>query len=159
MAEANMTYVKIRNAMLAGFCGSLAHTLLMLLKNAAGVLPRFQPYDDLQRVLSVLTGAQIHPAAAWALTFVNGAVIFGFVFGKIYRFIPGRTPARKGVVFGLCAWAAMGLVFFPLAGRGVFALGLGLGFLGLAPAALMLAMLLAYSVTMSLAYHRLNERS
>jgi hypothetical protein len=154
-ARARMTLGKIGNSILAGFCGTLAHTLLMALKGTLGLLPEFQPYDDLQRGLSGLLGAAVSPGMAWAVTLLNGAVIWGFAFGKIYRFLPGKNPTQKGVVFGLCAWAVMGLVFFPLLGRGLFARGLGLSF---APAALMLAMLLAYSVTMSLAYHRLNAR-
>jgi hypothetical protein len=48
----------------------------------------------------------------------------------------------------------MGLVFFPLVDRGIFAIGLGLG---IAPAILLLVMLLTYSVTMSFVYHLLNR--
>ena len=50
----------------------------------------------------------------------------------------------------------MGLVFFPLVGRGIFAVELGLG---AAPAILLLLMLLTYSVTMSRVYHFLNRGS
>ena len=150
-----MNFEKIRNSILAGFCGTLAHTLLMLLKTKIGLLPAFQPYDDLQRGLSWLTGTSVSASVAWLLTFVNGAVIWGFVFGKSFRFLPGKNPWQKGIFFGICAWAVMGFAFFPIVGRGIFALGLGLG---VAPAILMLAMLLSYSVTMSLSYHLLNER-
>jgi hypothetical protein len=50
----------------------------------------------------------------------------------------------------------MGLVFFPLVDRGIFAVGLGLG---IAPAILLFVMLLTYSVTMSFVYHFLNRVS
>ncbi len=130
--------------------------LLMFAKIEFGILPEFQPYDDLQRALSSLTGAAVQPAIPWLLSFVNGAVIWGFVFGRVYRFLPGRGPVLKGLVFALCAWAAMGLAFFPLVGQGVFAERLNLG---AAPAALMLVMLLAYSVTMSLVYDVLERRA
>ena len=96
------------------------------------------------------------PSVAWLLGFVNGAVIWGFVFGQAYRFLPGKSPWQKGVFFGVCAWAVMGLVFFPLVDRGIFAVRLGLG---IAPAILLLVMLLAYSVTMSIVYHLLNSWS
>ena len=49
----------------------------------------------------------------------------------------------------------MGLVFFPLVDRGIFAVRLGLG---IAPAILLLMMLLTYSVTMSFVYYFLNSR-
>jgi hypothetical protein len=47
-------------------------------------------------------------------------------------------------------------VFFPFVDRGIFAIGLGLG---IAPAILLLVMLLTYSVTMSFVYHLLNRVS
>lgn len=109
---------------------------------------------DIQRGLWRLIGTEVHPGIGWLLLFVNGAVIWGFVFGQVYRFLPGKGPWPKGVFFGVCVWIVMGLVFFPLVDRGVFAVKLGLG---IAPAILMLTMLLTYSVTMSLVYHRLNR--
>ena len=130
------------------------HSLLLLVHSKTGPLPEFQPNEDIQRSLSWLTGTDVHPAVAWLLLFVNGAVIWGFIFGQTYRFLPGNRPWRKGVFFGVCAWFVMGVIFFPLVERGLFAVGLGLG---IAPAVLMLAMLLTYSVTMSLVYDFLNR--
>lgn len=78
----------------------------------------------------------------------------GFVFGQIYRFLPSQSAWQKGVFFAVSVWIVMALVFYPIVGRGVFAVGLGLG---LAPAVLMLVMLLVYSVTMSLVYDRLSR--
>jgi uncharacterized membrane protein len=142
--------------MIAGFCGTCAHLVLMFAKTQAGLLPEFQPYDDLQQALSGLTGTAVSPAVPWVLSFVNGAMIWGFIFGRVYHFLPGRGPLPKGFVFALCAWAVMGLVFFPLVGQGIFAERLNLG---PTPAALMLVMLLAYSETMSLVYHALERRA
>ena len=42
-------------AAIAGFCGSVAHTLLMYLKSRYGLLPAFQPYESLQAALSRIT--------------------------------------------------------------------------------------------------------
>jgi Family of unknown function (DUF6789) len=147
---------KIRNSIIAGFCGTAAHSLLMLIHSKTGPLPGFQPNEDIQRGLSWLTGTEVHPGITWLLSFVNGAVIWGLVFGQTYRFLPGESPWQKGVFFGFCAWMVMGLVFFPLVDRGIFAVKLGLG---IAPAILMLVALLTYSVTMSLVYHFLNRFS
>jgi hypothetical protein len=151
-----MILTKIRNSLIAGVCGTSVHSLLALVHGKTGPLPEFQPNYDIQRGLSWLIGTEIHPGVAWLLGFVNGAVIWGFVFGQAYRLLPGKNPWQKGVFFGVCAWAAMGLVFFPLVDRGIFAVRLGLG---IAPAILLLVMLLAYSVTMSLVYHLLNSWS
>lgn len=43
-------------AVVAGLCGSLAHSLLMYLKTALGILPGFKPYENLQFALSGWTG-------------------------------------------------------------------------------------------------------
>ena len=151
-----MNLTKIRNSFIAGFCGAAVHSLLMLVHSKTGPLPTFQPNDDFQRALSWLTGMDIHPGVAWLLLFFNGAMVWGFVFGQAYRFLLGTGPWQKGVFFGICAWIVMGFVFFPLVDRGIFAVGLGLG---IAPAILLLVMLLTYSVTMSFVYHFLNRVS
>ena len=153
-AGISMNLTRIRNSFIAGLCGTAVHSLLVLVHSKTGPLPEFQPNDDFRRALSWLTGTDIHPDFAWLLLFVNGAVIWGFVFGQAYRFLPGKGPWQKGVFFGVCAWIVMGFVFFPLVDRGIFAVGLGLG---IAPAILLFVMLLTYSVTMSLVYHLLNR--
>jgi uncharacterized membrane protein len=63
----------------------------------------------------------------------------------------GGNPAA---VVLLDAWLVIGLGLLPLSGRGVFAHGLGLGGL---PAALMLVMLMLYSIVMSLLYAWLSR--
>jgi hypothetical protein len=151
-----MTGRKIRNAFIAGFCGTVVHALLMLVHSRSGPLPGFQPNEDIQRGLLWLVGTEVPAGVAWLLSFVNGAIVWGFVFAQTYRFLPGNSPLFKGASFGVCAWLIMGLLFFPLVDRGFFAVKLGLG---IAPATLMLGALLAYSVTMSLVYHFLNKLS
>ena len=135
--------------MAAGLAGSAAHSCLMILKSRAGLLPSFQPYDDLQRLLGDLVGGSVGPAAPWILSFANGSLVLGFLFGRTYRLLPGRSGAVKGLVFGLIGWILMGLVFFPLLGRGLFATQAGLGLL---PAAFSLVMVLTYSIVMGIAY-------
>ena len=144
---------RIRRTALAGLCGSAAHSGLMFLKTKAGWLPSFQPYHDLQMALSQLVGSSVHPAVPWVLSFLNGSVLLGFLFGHAYRWLPGDRGAAKGLAFGVLGWMLMGLVLFPLLGRGVFATGAGLGF---QPALFSLLMVLSYSVIMGIAYSALN---
>ncbi len=139
---------------LAGLCGSLAHSVLMFLKSRIGILPSFQPYEDLQRALGQLIGNEVPAVVPYALSFFNGAVVLGFLFGRIYRMLPGRSGAAKGLVFGLIGWIAMGLVFFPLLGRGLFASQIGLG---VQPALFSLLMLLIYGLAMGSAYALLKR--
>ena len=144
--------VRLLKSFLAGFAGTLAQMTLSFLKMRLGILPEFQPYEHFQRALQALTGASISPYLAYALTFVNGALIWGFIFARLYRWLPGRTPLRKGLFFALCAWTGSGLVLFPFMGLGPFALGAGLG---VRPAIFMALGACVYSCVMSFAYHAL----
>ena len=143
----------IWKAIVAGACGAAMHSALMFLKARFGLLPSFQPYDSMQHALGHLTGAAVHPLVPWLLSFLSGATIVGFVFGRLYRFLPGTTGALKGLSFGIFAWLAMGLLFFPLLDLGFFAADIALG---LAPALFSLAMLLTYSVVMGIVYAALD---
>jgi hypothetical protein len=104
--------IRIRNSVIAGLCGTLVHSLLALVHSKTGPLPEFQPNDDFRRALSWLIGQDIRPGVAWLLLFVNGAVIWGFVFGQVYRFLPGKRPWQKGAFFGICVWIVMGFDSF-----------------------------------------------
>jgi hypothetical protein len=86
----------------------------MFLKSRLDWLPSFHPYEDLQQMLSHLVGGSVHPLVPWALSFLNGAVVLGMLFGRIYRLLPGRSGAAKGLVFGVFGWLVMGVLFFPM---------------------------------------------
>lgn len=140
--------------LIAGLSGVAVHWTLMCVKARMGWLPSFQPYENLQAFLSRLTGTNVHPAAPWLLSFLSGATILGFAFGRLYRRLPGNSGGMKGISFGVLAWMVMGLVLFPLLEMGVFAHRMGLG---IAPALFSLAMLLTYSVAMGAVYEALGE--
>jgi hypothetical protein len=142
-----MSAGRIWKSLAAGLCGSAAHSLLMFAKARMGWLPSFHPYEDLQQMLSQLVGGSVHPLVPWALSFLNGAVVLGIVFGRVYRWLPGRSGAAKGVVFGIFGWIAMGLLFFPMLDQGLFA-----SQAGWRPALFSLLMLLSYGVIMGIAY-------
>lgn len=144
----------IWKALVAGTCGSAMHSLLMFLKAWMGLLPSFQPYQSLQEALGNLVGSEVHPFVPWLLSFISGATIVGFVFGLIYRLLPGKSGATKGLSFGVLAWMLMGLLFFPFLHLGLFATGIELG---LAPAIFSLAMLLTYGVAMGIVYAALDR--
>jgi hypothetical protein len=147
---------RIWKSLAAGLCGSAAHSGLMFLKSWMGWLPSFHPYEDLQQALSELVGGSVDPLIPWALSFLNGAVVLGILFGRIFPLLPGRSGAAKGFVFGIFGWLVMGVALFPMLGRGLFATQLGLGLL---PALFSLLMLLAYGVIMGVAYSALNRRA
>ena len=145
---------RIWKAIFAGLCGSIAHSLLMYFKSWAGLLPSFQPYENLQTTLTHVTGTAIHPALPWLLSFLNGSTFVSFFFQYLYRWLPGNTGAIKGMIYGIVGWTTMGLLFFPMIGLGLFALQAGLG---ISPALFSLAMLLTYSVILGIVYDALNS--
>lgn len=147
---------RIWRSLAAGLCGSAAHSGLMFLKSWMGWLPSFHPYEDIQRALSGLVGGSVPAAIPWALSFLNGAVVLGMLFGRLYRFLPGQSGAAKGFVFGVFGWIAMGVLLFPMLGQGLFAAQAGLG---ARPALFSLAMLLTYSIIMGIAYSMLDQKN
>ena len=119
----------------------------------AAVIPA---YHSFQTALSYWVGANVPAIVPWALSFLNGMAILGFLFGRINGWLPGGNGVTKGLTFGVIGWVFMGLIFFPLIGLGAFAFGAGLG---IRPALLSLAMLLSYSVVLGTVYSALNSGS
>lgn len=144
----------LRNAVIAGLCGMAAQQGLMAARHGLGILPTFQPYHDLQNLVSgwlgtVLPGMTVTPVLSWVVPMISGALVWSSIFAWAYDVIPGRSPARKGVAVTLFAWFVTGLIIFPLIGHGVFATKAGAA---LWPALMMLVMLCAYCLTLSLVY-------
>lgn len=143
------------NSVAAGLCGSLAHTALMTFKTWMGLLPSFEPYEDFHVLLMRLVGSAVPSFAVWALSYFNGSVVLSFLFGRVVRYLPAETGAGKGAIFGIAIWVVMGLVFFPMIGKGLFASQTELG---LAPTFFSLVMVLTYSVTLGITYSVFLQR-
>jgi len=146
----------IWKSVVAGSAGTIVHFLFMHLKSWAGLLPSFQPYQSFQIALSNWVGTDVPSIVPWALSFLNGMTVLGFLFARINRLLPGRTGAVKGIIFGLIGWVFMGLIFFPLLGLGPFAMRVGSGF---GPALFSLVMLQTYSIVLGTVYVELDARS
>jgi len=73
----------------------VAHSLLMFVKSRLGLLPSFQPYEALQEFLNRQIGVELDPIAAWVLSFISGATIVGFIFGRSYQRLPGKPVLPK----------------------------------------------------------------
>jgi hypothetical protein len=136
-------------SMMAGLGASTVHLVLMELKIRTGLLPTFDPYADLQRLLSSLSPLTLTAPWSWFLPYVNGSMLLGVVFGQLFAHLPGRSAWIKGCGFGVLAWLLLGMGLFPLAGIGIFAHRLQLGVM---PALLMLAMLTTYAIIVSVLY-------
>lgn len=145
---------RVIRSIVAGLCGSLAHTVLMTLKDWAGWLPTFRPYDGLQTLIASILGSNVPAVVPWLPTYFNGAVVLGILFGRIYRLLPGHSGMVKGALFGTVIWFVMGIGFFPAIGMGPFGTQTTLD---LRPALFSLAMILIYSITLGVAYARLTS--
>ncbi len=137
--------------MIAGLAGLAVHSMLMLAKDALGILPGFQPYEDFQRLLGGWAGGQLGSL----VPYLTGAMIWGFLYARLHRHLPGCSFWAKGLSFALIAWTVMSTGFFLLAGHGLFGLRMGYG---LWPAALMLPMLATFSLALSFTHSRLRKR-
>jgi hypothetical protein len=144
----------IWRSVIAGSCGTIVHFLFMYFKARTGLLLEFQPYHSFQIALSNWVGTNVPTIVPWALSFLNGMTVLGFLFARINRLLPGQNGATKGFTFGLIGWVFMGLIFFPLIGLGPFAIRVGLG---IGPALLSLGMLLTYSVVLGTVYVALDS--
>jgi hypothetical protein len=141
---------------IAGLCGSITHTVLMLGKVELGILESFQPYHSLQLALGNWTGQHIHPLLPWLISYVNGSTAAGFAFAKVYRLLPGTGGLVKGLIAGVFGWLVMDLLFFPVLGMGPFASSLKIG---PGPAFFSLAMMLTYTVIMGGVYSLMDSVS
>jgi len=133
----------------AGLAGLAVHSMLMLVKDALGILPGFQPYEDFQRLLGGWAGGQLGSL----VPYLTGAMIWGFLYARLHAHLPGQSFWAKGFGFALIAWGVMSTGFFLLAGHGLFGLRMGYG---LWPAAFMLPMLATFSLALSFTHSRMR---
>lgn len=147
---------RIAPSLIAGLGASMVHIVLMEFKHRTGILPAFEPYGEIQKLLAWFSLDSLEPPFSWLLPYVNGAMILGILFGQNFDRLPGRMPLVKGAIFGAVAWLVLGLVMLPAAGSGIFAGALGLGVL---PAILMFAMLMIYAMVMSWLYAKLTGQA
>lgn len=109
----------VPKGIVAGLVGTVALSVLMVMKNAMGLMPELD-------VIAMLAGMMHVPAAAaWAIHFMIGAV-WGVMFALLYKLIPGGSPVGKGMIFGTGAWLMMMVVVMPMAGAGLFGMTLGM---------------------------------
>jgi hypothetical protein len=133
----------------AGLAGLTVHSTLMSAKDALGILPGFHPYEDFQRLLGGWAGTQLGSL----VPYLTGAMVWGFLYARLHRYLPGHNFWAKGLGFALIAWAVMSTGFFLLAGHGVFGWRMGYG---LWPAAFMLPMLATFSLALSFTHSRMR---
>lgn len=106
-------------AMLGGFVGTVAITLLMYY---AAPMMTGQPMDIAAMLGSMIGGSWI---GGMVLHFVNGTLIFPLIFAyALYERLPGG-PTTKGVIWGLVLWLLAQIAVTPMMGGGFFSANAG----------------------------------
>lgn len=143
------TCCRICSAIAAGFVGTLAMSLLMIIKKLAGVMPQIDPLGMVTQMAHQKIGLPEAAWVGWGMHFMIGSVIYAVPFAFVYDLLPGRC-LLKGVSYGGILWLGMMLVAMPMAGQGLFGLALG------PPAPVMTLVLhLVYGVTIAAVFGKL----
>jgi len=104
----------------AGFLATVVLSILMLGKHAVGVMPELDPIQMITQILGAST-----PLVGWVVHFAIGA-IWGIAFAMSYQLFPGPFWV-KGMLFSIAPWLIMMVAMMPMAGAGMFGVGLGVG--------------------------------
>lgn len=142
----------IRKGMLASFAGTIVLSIVMVMKQIAGVAPQMNPIADLAGIAHWLIGLPAAAPIGWVLHFGVGIVVWGTLFAALHQRIPGSNLI-KGVLFGIGAWVLMMGVFQPMAGQGFFGLNGGI----VVPM-MTLMFHLVYGVVLGLVFGKLSDR-
>ncbi|MBB3230186.1 MULTISPECIES: DUF6789 family protein [Halomonas] len=126
---------RLVRGMMAGFVATLVISMILILRLAAGIIPWYDPIEVMNLAAQDLLGTPDSRMLAWGIHFAVGTLIWGVLFALLVPYLPGRTPTRRGLEFGVASWLVVMVTVFPLAGSGLFGLGLGL----VAPLSMLLA--------------------
>jgi hypothetical protein len=96
--------------------------MLMVTKSMMGIMPEL----DVAIMLASMMGMPGNTAMGWLAHFMIGTIGYGVVFAALYSVIPGPSPIVRGIVLGLIGWLVMMIVIMPMAGKGLFAMQLGM---------------------------------
>ncbi len=148
-----MDFGKFWSGMIAGFAGTVALSILMIIKSMLGLMPDLNPIRDIVTVADQFTGAQFPLFVGWIGHFAIGSIAWGIAYVVLEPVLPGAAVV-KGLLFAVIAWLAMMIVFMPLAGQGFFGLKEG-------PPAVVatLVLHLVYGAVLGLIYASLTARS
>ena len=109
----------IGRAMLGGFVGTLAITLMMYQLGPMMGMMKMDIAESLGKMTGMgwMAGMMIH--------FLNGTIIFPLLYAfLLYRVLPGG-PVVKGTTWGVILWLIAQLMVMPMMGGGMFSSKMG----------------------------------
>lgn len=113
-------------AMMAGFVATVVLSAIMIMKSIMGLMPDVNAIAMLTAMANNMLGTPPTPLVGWLIHLLIGTVLWGLLFGALYGRLPGDKPWVKGIVFSIGAWLIMMIVLMPMAGAGLFGLGIGI---------------------------------
>lgn len=105
---------------LVGFAATVVLSVLMMMKQAMGVMPELDPIAMITKMSGSSTMMM-----GWVGHFVIGTAIWGLAFAALASKLPGPFWLR-GAIFATGAWLLMMIMVMPMAGAGLFGLNLGM---------------------------------
>ncbi len=126
---------RLMRGMMAGFVATFVVSMILVLRLAAGIMPWYDPIEIMNLAMQDAFDTPDSRELAWGIHFAVGTLIWGFLYGLVTPYLPGRTHLLRGLAFGLISWLVVMVTVFPLAGSGLF----GLGFGAIAPLSMLLA--------------------
>jgi hypothetical protein len=110
----------IGRAILGGFVGTLAITLMMYIVSPIMTGMKM----DIAAMLGKMLGGW---TMGMVMHFINGTIIFPLIYAYLlYHFLPDG-PAVKGITWGVILWLLAQLIVMPMIGAGVFSSKMGGG--------------------------------
>ena len=110
----------IARGIAAGFVATVVLSAMMLMKHSMGLMPELDPIA----MMTTMAGAS-SPVVGWIAHFVIGSIFWGVGFAVVGPYLPGPYWLR-GTIFAVGAWLMMMIAVMPMAGAGLFGLGLGM---------------------------------
>lgn len=115
--------VRFLKGIMAAFIATLALAVLLLLKEALGMVPRIDVIGLTSDMLGGPVTGPVPEALGWVALFGVGTLL-GLLFPMVEPLLPGRRWER-GAWFAVAAWLALMLLFMPAAGAGFFGYAIG----------------------------------
>jgi hypothetical protein len=112
--------VLVGRGLVAGLGATIVLSLVIVLKQALGVLPQLSTIS----VLAQMLGYQ-SLTVGWILHFFVGVILWG----PLYAWIDPKSSFPhwfNGIMFASCVWLGLMLIIMPAVGAGLFGLQLGL---------------------------------
>jgi uncharacterized membrane protein YagU involved in acid resistance len=138
--------MNVKSGLTAGFVATVVLSLLMMAKQAMGLMPDLDPIAMIAGMVAKLTGGKPDPIVGWVMHFFIGTVMWGITYSIVQSKLPGG-PVARGMIFGIGAWLLMMVLVMPLAGAGFFGLAFGMG----APVATLM-LHLVFGATLGIVY-------